>query len=564
MSLINYKRPESKNINLEIAASAISELIQFPVKTYYDCIQNDLDLTPEQFIDIETVHKSTLIGHFGKTNLLTHSEILNNIENDPPNLSDEFQIFIAKPDGKLNCMFVTQTMTISELKQKVHDKFELPTSMLIQYSDKQLEDEMTLGYYQINHGDTINVSFRLLGGNCDFRVITDEFLNSNYHYDFTNTNDDGKTFTRGNKLYKRPCGWKRLALNVEKFEDNKWLGCAGNDPLEWPVSYHGTQHTNVNSIADEGFLLSKSKRFAFGKGIYSSPDINVAMPFAGRFIHDNVRYMVIFQNRVNPNDKTEIPLHNYWVTADDRNIRPYGLCYKRAEEKDDILWVQNNIYQVALEKIQKHLGNDSDPQLRETVTNLWVNDTFELMAPNLQVNGIDYNVALKGNDGLCQKVHETRAQIDEETLILIQRRKMLPDQIKTIIQEILKIQANSIDNVDFIEMEEEKIVIGDEDIEMGGVEESHNNTYKDIQDIQDDIQKIEQTRQTFNKSLSILADLKKSVSGNLSKLERAQTVRKKIIVRIRTFSTLSISEFRLNERENAENENHWADYPFPG
>ncbi|RHZ67053.1 hypothetical protein Glove_303g135 [Diversispora epigaea] len=203
----------------------------------------------------------------------------------------------------------------------------------------------------------------------------------------------------------------------------------------------------------------------------------------------------------------------------------------QAEEKDDILWVQNNIYQVALEKIQKHLGNDTDPQLRETVTNLvekWINDTFELMAPNLQVNGIDYNVALKGNDdiepfneGLCQKVHETRSQIDEETLILIQRRKTLPDQIKTIIQEILKIQANSVDNVDFTERKEEKVVIGDEDIEMGGVEESHNNTYKDLRD---DIQKIEQTRQTFNKSLSILADLKKSVSGNLSKLERAQTV----------------------------------------
>lgn len=42
----------------------------------------------------------------------------------------------------------------------------------------------------------------------------------------------------------------------------------------------------------------------------------------------------------------------------------------QAEAKEDILWVQNNIYQVALEKVQKHLGNDTDPQFRETVTNL--------------------------------------------------------------------------------------------------------------------------------------------------------------------------------------------------
>lgn len=51
---------------------------------------------------------------------------------------------------------------------------------------------------------------------------------------------------------------------------------------------------------------------------------------------------------------------------------------------------------------------------------------------------------------------------------------MLPDQIKTITQETLKIQAITIDNVDFKERKE--VVIDDGDIEMGGVEESPRNT----------------------------------------------------------------------------------------
>jgi len=38
------------------------------------------------------------------------------------------------------------------------------------------------------------------------------------------------------------------------------------------VSYHGTARNNCKSIAEEGYLLCKGRRFAFGHGIYSNPD----------------------------------------------------------------------------------------------------------------------------------------------------------------------------------------------------------------------------------------------------------------------------------------------------
>lgn len=54
---------------------------------------------------------------------------------------------------------------------------------------------------------------------------------------------------RGYIKYKRPCGWKRLALKVTgKYDngDDKWLG---TNKDAWPVSYHGTTKHNAKSIA---------------------------------------------------------------------------------------------------------------------------------------------------------------------------------------------------------------------------------------------------------------------------------------------------------------------------
>ncbi|RIA84295.1 hypothetical protein C1645_832483 [Glomus cerebriforme] len=50
------------------------------------------------------------------------------------------------------------------------------------------------------------------------------------------------TFTLGNFDYKRPCGWKRIALNVfDKYDDITWLGVGRrqylSDSVQWPGIY---------------------------------------------------------------------------------------------------------------------------------------------------------------------------------------------------------------------------------------------------------------------------------------------------------------------------------------
>jgi hypothetical protein len=82
---------------------------------------------------------------------------------------------------------------------------------------------------------------------------------------------------------------------LNKYESNVWLD-SSNAPGEWPVSYHGTGYYKARSIADEGFRLSMGKRFAYGRGIYSTPNVAVAEAYAKEFYADGVRYKVVLQH----------------------------------------------------------------------------------------------------------------------------------------------------------------------------------------------------------------------------------------------------------------------------
>ncbi|KAG4069986.1 hypothetical protein HA402_013646 [Bradysia odoriphaga] len=100
------------------------------------------------------------------------------------------------------------------------------------------------------------------------------------------------------------------------------------------VSYHGTGNNNANSIAENGFLLSRGRNFVFGYGIYSTPDIAVALMYAKTFIHENEEYKFIVQNRVNPETVQRVTasktrVGEYWICEKEEDIRPYGFCYMK-------------------------------------------------------------------------------------------------------------------------------------------------------------------------------------------------------------------------------------------
>ncbi|CAG8736995.1 20644_t:CDS:2, partial [Rhizophagus irregularis] len=232
--------------------------------------------------------------------------------------------------------------TVEQLKLRIYNAGGIPPDQQrLIFDGKQLEDDRRLSDYRIMNDSTLFVVLRLRGGGPPDRtptpyetILPDSLLSPQFDFDLTNIKDDGLNFTRGGEIYNRPCGWNRIALNViNKYpEGNGWLGVdfqIGEIPQnEWAVSYHGTDYKNAKSIAADGYLLSKGLLFNFGKGIYSTPDIDVAASYSRSFELNGERYIFVFQNRVNPKTLRKISkditgVGEYWISPNECDIRPY-------------------------------------------------------------------------------------------------------------------------------------------------------------------------------------------------------------------------------------------------
>ena len=150
--------------------------------------------------------------------------------------------------------------------------------------------------------------------------IPNLYLNSKYR-DRSRDCDDSETQRYGaistvvGHPYYCPIGWKFIGIKINERETK-----------DWAISYHGTSLHVFNAICEGGYKVGPGGRY--GRGVYSSPNIEVASQYAQSFTFEGVTYIGVLQNRVNQNGVNIVNGGQYWVCPNPANIIPCGLCVK--------------------------------------------------------------------------------------------------------------------------------------------------------------------------------------------------------------------------------------------
>lgn len=244
---------------------------------------------------------------------------------------------------------VTEGHSVIQMKRQIQEKVQIALGQFdLLFDNKLLDDDRTVKDYGLKPESTIYLVLNLKGDGGPLGVSTDG-LAPTFDYDFTYVKDNGKQYKRGGFEYKRPYGWKRLAVKaVGRYENDVWLGPAGGDRTEgasgeWAVSYHGTKIENAEKIVEEGF--KPGPRARFGIGVYTSPSLEmVERLYAKEFLYDGKWCKIAFQNRVNPDRNGHLKIFSasetgvgadYWLSPNGNDVRPYGILIREVRLADD-------------------------------------------------------------------------------------------------------------------------------------------------------------------------------------------------------------------------------------
>jgi hypothetical protein len=301
----------------DIVASALTSITNSHIITYNEYLlrkENEEDNRNYEELNFQTFYKAYLSG--GITHKKHHDK----------NISS-FNIYIETLTGiKLLIQNLNSKTKVQELKERIlnYGIVNDTISQRLVFNGQRLINSNELRNYNISNNNIIYLDIRSYydddkGGNINniIKYLNSNFLNSELILQSLKSN-------RNNNHKNFKCEWMRILLTKN---DEKLF-------KSWPYSYHGTSTRNAKRIADDGFIHSKNYKFNFGHGIFTTPDINLAVSYSNTFIFNGSKYLILFQNRVNPKSLVKIPIKKgkgskYWVSPSVDDVKPYALLIKK-------------------------------------------------------------------------------------------------------------------------------------------------------------------------------------------------------------------------------------------
>ncbi|KAG9321584.1 hypothetical protein KVV02_001270 [Mortierella alpina] len=188
--------------------------------------------------------------------------------------------------------------------------------------------------------------------------------------------------------------------------------------------------------------------------------------------------------------------------------------------KADIQYITQIWRKALYNRLEQQYANRSDPRLLQEVQLMldqWLENMVKMASAGIDINGIPYDEAIKNEDvepldeSLTRRLQAQQQQVEELTLSVAERRKRVPEQVKMLLDDAIKRQSALADRIEFEPEEGKQDQNEDSDMENAALERP------------------ELVAQEFATSMELLGGLRKTVSANVTQLEKTQTLVEEIM-----------------------------------
>ncbi|CAO3574854.1 unnamed protein product [Mortierella alpina] len=188
--------------------------------------------------------------------------------------------------------------------------------------------------------------------------------------------------------------------------------------------------------------------------------------------------------------------------------------------KADIQYITQIWRKALYNRLEQQYANRSDPRLLQEVQLMldqWLENMVKMASAGIDINGIPYDEAIKNEDvepldeSLTRRLQAQQQQVEELTLSVAERRKRVPEQVKMLLDDAIRRQSALADRIEFEPEEGKQDQNGESDMENVALERP------------------ELVAQEFATSMELLGGLRKTVSANVTQLEKTQALVEEIM-----------------------------------